>query len=219
MDKIIEKLMYNRIIQFLEDNKIIYYKQFGFRKNVSIAHTVINLIENAQTALDNNKFLCGIFIDLEKASDTVDHNILLSKLNYYGIRGISNSWFKSYLSNQSQFVSINGFNSNHQNIECGEPQGSVLGPLFFLIFINDLNFAIRNSSTFHFLDYTCFLNIKSTIKEINKYMNEDRRALSKWLNANQISLNIAKTEALIFQPKDSNTTPTQSINYVVKTIS
>ena len=92
------------------------------------------LIENIQSALGNNKFSCGIFIDLEKVFDTVDHNILLSKLNYYGIRGIANDWFKSYLSNRSQFVSINGFNSDHQNIECGVPQGSVLGPLAFLNF-------------------------------------------------------------------------------------
>ena len=78
--------MYNRIIQFLEDNKIIYYKQFGFCKNFSTAHAIITLIENVQSALDNNKFACGIFIDLEKAFDTVDHSILLSKLNYYGKR-------------------------------------------------------------------------------------------------------------------------------------
>ena len=93
------------------------------------------------------------------------------------------TWFKSYLSNQFQFVSINGFNSDHQNIACGVPQGSVLGPLLFLIFINDLNVAIRNSSTFHFADDTCFLNITSTIKEINKHVNKDLRSLSKWLNA------------------------------------
>ena len=79
------------------------------------------LIENIQSALSNNKFSCGIFIDLEKVFDTVDHNILLSKLNYYGIRGIANDWFKSYLSNRSQFVLIDGFNSDYQNIECDVP--------------------------------------------------------------------------------------------------
>ena len=126
MDKIIEKLMYNRIIQFFEDNKIIYYKQFGFRTNFSAAHAIITLIENIQSALDNNKFVGGLFIDLEKAFDTVDHNILLSKLNYYGISGIANDCFKCYLNNRSQFVLINGFNSDHQNIECRVPQGSVL---------------------------------------------------------------------------------------------
>ena len=84
---------------------------------------------------------------------------------------------------------------------CGVPQGSVLGPLIFLIFVNDLNFAIRNSLTFHFADDTCFLNIKSTIREINKYLNKDLRFLSKWLNANKISLNITSTEVLIFKRK------------------
>ena len=90
LDKITQKLMYNRIIQFLEDNKIIYYKQFGFRKNFSTALAIITLVENVQIPLDNNKFGCRIFIDLGKAFDTVDHNILLSKLNYYGIRDIEN---------------------------------------------------------------------------------------------------------------------------------
>ena len=127
-------------------------------------------------------------------------NILLSKINYYGIRGIAD-WFKSYLSNQSHFVSINGFKSDHQPIECGVPQESVLGPLLFLIFINDLNFAIRNSSNFHFADDTCLLNIKSTIKEISKYVSKDLRSLSKWLNANKIYLNITKLEVLIFKRK------------------
>ena len=114
LDRIIEKLMYNRIIQFVEDSKIIYYKQFGFRKNFCTARAIITLIEKVQSALDHSKFACRIFIDLEKAFDTVDHNILLSKLNYYGIRGIANDWFKSYLSNQSQVVPINGFNSDQQ---------------------------------------------------------------------------------------------------------
>ena len=99
LDKIIEKLMYNQIIQFLEDNKIIYYKQFGFRKNFSTAHAIITLIENIQSALDNNKFACGIFIDLEKAFGTIDHNILRSKLNCSGIRAIANYCCKPYLSN------------------------------------------------------------------------------------------------------------------------
>ena len=99
--------------KFPEGNKTIYHKLFGFRKKFSTAHAIITFIENVQSALDNNKFACGIFIDLEKAFDTVDHNILLNKLSYYGIRGIAYDWFKSYLSNRSQFVSINGFNSDH----------------------------------------------------------------------------------------------------------
>ena len=90
--------------------------------------------------------------------------MLLSKLSYYRVRGIANDCFNSYLNIRSQFVSINGFNSDNRPIERSLPQGSALGPLVFLIFINDLKFAIRNSSTFHFADDTCFLYIKSTIK-------------------------------------------------------
>ena len=112
LSKIIEKLMYNRITQFLEYNKIIYYKQFGFRKNFSTAYAIISLIENVQSAHDNNNFACRILIDLEKAFQIVDHNILLSKLNYYRVRGIENDCFKSYLNIRSQFVSINGRNSD-----------------------------------------------------------------------------------------------------------
>ena len=114
LDKIVEKLIYKRIIQFLEGKKIIYYKQCGFCKNFSSAHDV-------QFAFANNKFSCGIFIDLAKAFDTVDQNILLSKLNYCEIRGIANDWFKPYLSSRSQIVSINGFSSDHRPIECGIP--------------------------------------------------------------------------------------------------
>ena len=99
LDKITEKLMHSQIIQFLKDNKIIYYKPFGFCKNLSTAHAIITLTENVLSALDNNKFACGIFIDLEKAFGTIDHNILRSKLNCSGIRAIANYCCKPYLSN------------------------------------------------------------------------------------------------------------------------
>ena len=109
----------------------------------------------------------------QKAFGTVSHHIILEKLNHYVIRVISNDWFKSYLSDRNQFVSINGFNSNYKTVKYGVPQGSVLGPLLFLIFINDLNIAIKNSETFHFADDTCLLNIKDSIKKINKVVNKD----------------------------------------------
>ena len=157
------------------------------------------MLEIIQKALDDGKIACGIFIDLEKAFDTVNHNILLDKLDHYGIRGISNYWFRSYLSDRSQFVSISGFNSDYKTVKHGVPQGSVLGPLLFLIFINDLNIAIKHSETFHFADDTCLLIIKDSVKQINKVVNKDLKFLVQWLNANKISLNVARTEVVIFR--------------------
>ena len=111
---------------------------------------------------------CGIFVDLQKAFDTVNHDILISKLEHYGIRGSANSWFSSYLKNRTQFVSILGYDSSTKTISHGVPQGSVLGPLLFLIYINDLHSAIQNSKVFHFADDTNLLNISNSPKKMEK---------------------------------------------------
>ena len=123
--------MHSRLIEFLQERQILYYKQFGFGKDFSTNHAILNLLEIIQKALDDGQIACGIFIDLEKAFDTVWHDSLLEKLVHYDIRGISNDCFRSYLSDRSQFVSINGFNSDYKTIKYGVPQGSVLGPLLF----------------------------------------------------------------------------------------
>ena len=132
IEKILEKLMYKRLYTFLNNNNI-YNLQFGFRQQYSTSHALINITEIIRKALDDGNIGCGVFVDLQKAFDTVDHQILLAKLSYYGIRGVSNDWFKSNLSNRSQYVSINGYDSGLAAINCGVPQGSVLGPLLFLL--------------------------------------------------------------------------------------
>ena len=110
----------------------------------STSHALTSLTEDIRNALDNNSVAAGVFIDLQKAFDTVDHGILLYKLNYYGIRGIANDdWFRSYLTNRKQYVAINGFDSNSVTMKFGVPQGSVLEHLLFLIYINDLHTAIK----------------------------------------------------------------------------
>ena len=111
IEKILEKLMYKRLYTFLNNNNIIYNLQFGFRKQYSTSHDLINITENIRKALDDRNIGYGVFVDFQKAFDTVDHQILLAKLNHYGIRGVSNDWFKYYLSNRNQYVSINGLDS------------------------------------------------------------------------------------------------------------
>ena len=123
--------MHSRLFNFLNLHNCIYNLQFGFREKHSTDHAHFSITEKIRESLDDNNFACGTFIDLQKAFDTVDHTILLKKLENYGVRGLSNEWFQSYLSNRKQYVSINGFESNIQNISIGVPQGSVLGPLLF----------------------------------------------------------------------------------------
>ena len=150
-------------------------------------------------ALDGQKFVCGVFVDLQKAFDTVDHEILLAKLQHYGIRGKAYSLFKSYLSGRKQFVSVSGCNSPELLMKHGVPQGSVLGPLLFLIYINDLNFAINGSIVHHFADDTNLLCITDSLESLVDTINLDLQSLWHWLNANEISLNASKTEYILFR--------------------
>ena len=160
---------------------------------------MLSLTEKIREALDNGKFACGVFIDLQKAFDTVDHFILLKKLEHYGIKGIANDWFRSYLTDRTQITSVNGFVSEYRDMKYGVPQGSVLGPLLFLIYINDLHNAIKFSTVHHFADDTNLLISNVSIKTIQTQINLDLKYLCKWLKANKISLNSSKTEVLIFR--------------------
>ena len=123
---------------FLESYEILYPFQFGFREKHSTMHALMSLTETIKDSIDKGKYGCGISLDLEEAFVTVNHNILLGKLEQYGIRGVAYSWFKSYLTGRSQYVVVNGYTSEPVPIRCGVPQGSVLGSLLFLIYMNDL---------------------------------------------------------------------------------
>ena len=204
IEKIFEKIMYARLIDFLTQFNQIYTRQFGFRKHHSTIHTLINIVERIRHNLDKGEFACGVFVDLQKAFDTVDHKILLAKLNHYGIRGPVNQWLKSYLSDRQQFVTINNISSNLKHLAHGVPQGSVLGPLLFLLYINDLHHSIKSSETYHFADDTHLLNFSKSIQSLCRKVNADLRILTSWLNANKISLNAKKTEFIVFRSKSKS---------------
>ena len=199
--KLFEKLLHDRIYKFFEKENLLFNKQFGFRKHHNTSHAIIALTESIRNSLRKKEYSVGVFVDLQKAFDTVEHDILIKKLDTYGLRGTSNNLLKSYLSNRKHNVKIRKSISKSLDLKHGVPQGSVLGPLLFLIYINDLHRAIDHSETYHFADDTCLLNKNTSLKQLNKQTNHDLRRLVDWLRCNKISLNASKTEIILFKGK------------------
>jgi len=199
-DKIIEKVMYKRLYSFLEQHNILFENQFGFRKNNSTTFALLEITERIKETIDKHNYGCGIFIDLRKAFDTVNHSILLTKLKHYGIRDTSFNWFNSYLSNRKQYVFLNGETSQLRNITCGVPQGSVLGPLLFLIYINDLPNISKILNFYLFADDTNIYFEAETPEKLERVVNKELKELHIWLIVNRLSLNIDKTNFVIFHP-------------------
>ena len=195
-NKIFEKLMHIRLIKFLELHKIIFKHQFGFQKEKSTSLAILDLCTQLVEAIENKKFSCCIFLDLAKAFDT-DHAILISKLEYYGIRGIALEWFKSYLTNRTQKVSINGTLSDSGHIKFGVPQGSVLGPLLFLLYINDMPLTSSTLKFHLFADDTSIFFSHNKLEELESIVNNELAKVSDWLIANKLTLNVDKSNFII----------------------
>ena len=193
-DKIIEKIIHSRLYNFLELHNILYENQFGLRKDNSTIYALMQITERVKESIDNGKFGCGIFIDLRKAFGTVNHDILLLKLEHYGVRDNMLNWFKSYLSNRKQYVYLNGVSSDIKEISCGVPQGSVLGPLLFLLYINDLPNISKILDFYLFADDTNIYYESESLDKLEKKVNKELRKL------NRLSLNISKTNFVIFHP-------------------
>ena len=202
--KLLEKLISKRFNKYLEKHNIINVNQFGFRKNHSTNLALLDIIENIYSNLEAGHKGLGIFLDLKKAFDTVNHNILLHKLQYYGIRGTALDWFKSYISNRQQYTIVNDKKSTTLPITCGVPQGSILGPILFLIYINDISNSIQSSTIKIFADDSCLLIFRKTIENLFSLANKDLEYLSQWLLANKLSLSIGankETKYLFFSTR------------------
>ena len=191
--KVFEKVMYNHLIDFIDNNNILSKHQFGFRKNHSTNHAVIALVDKISTALDMGKVAIGCFIDLKKAFETVNHFILINKLRKYGIHGNILEWFISYLDNRKQYVFYNGSKSNDQYISCGVPQGSILGPLIFILYINDLSNISESLTSILFADDTTVIVESDSVSDAIALMNLELIKLNIWLQANKLTLNTTKT--------------------------
>ena len=191
--------MYNRVYNFLTKNNLLFSRQFGFQKNTSTEHAILQFVDDIKQSFSKGEFTLGVFIDLSKAFDTVDHEILLKKLGFYGINGKTKQWFESYLRNRYQFVSFdNGKSTTLLKILCGVPQGSILGPLLFLIYVNDLHKASSDLLPVMFADDTnIFLSSKNIIELFSK-MNQELKNIALWFQCNKLSLNVKKTKFSLF---------------------
>ena len=201
VSKILEKLIYKRMYSFLDDSNLIYNRQFGFRSNYSTNHALISITEHIKKSLDDGNLVGGVFIDLEKAFDTVNYEILCTKLPYNGFRGKIELLIKSFLNNRKQLVSINGYESGNLPLNCGVPESSTLGPLLFLLYINDFRFSLQQSSSSHFADDTCIIYSSRNIQLLEAAINHDLKYATQWLNANGLSPNVDKTKLIIFHSK------------------
>ena len=196
--KILEKLFDNRLQKFFDKHDIICKSQYGFRPNFSTSHALMELIEEITMAKDNNLKTIGVFIDLKKAFDTLNHNILLNKLEFYGIRGIANSWLKSYLSNRKQFVQLGEHRSQMRTILNGVPQGSILGPKLFIAYINDIQNVSNILKFILFADDTNAFSSSRNLRTLCKQVNTELNKLQVWFDVNKLSLNTEKTNYIVF---------------------
>ena len=206
LSKVFERVVFEQMYEYLNSNNLLYQSQYGFRKDHSTELASTELIDRICKVMDKGETPFSIFLDLSKAFDMLDHDILLTKLRHYGIVGTPLIWFKSYLTNRAQYVEINGTCSNLLSIGKGVPQGSFLGPLLFIIFINDIH---RSSKEFKFITYaddtTLFSSLSSFIPDSNRSManasetiNSEINKVTDWLIVNKLSLNVNKTKFMVF---------------------
>ena len=198
LSKIFEKAMYNRILKFLNHFKIISPNQFGFRKNCSTSDAILTFVSQIYSAINMGEYFVAIYLDFSKAFDTVNHSILLKKLFKLGIRGVCHDWFRSYLEERQQYVSVSDCKSGKRSVKTGVPQGGIISPLLFSIYVNDMCKSSNKLCFTHFADDTNVYVQGGNLQELESTLNEELARIDEWLCCNRLSLNIDKTYYMIF---------------------
>lgn len=195
--KVFERIIYDQVYEYLEEHGVLCNSQSGFRATHSTVTALLEATDTWAYNIDHGKINAVVFLDLKKAFDTVDHEILLIKLSHYGIQGNAYRWFKSYLEHRTQRCSVNGALSNTRVLSCGVPQGTILGPLLFLLYINDLPNCFEKSSARMYADDTHLTYAGVRVNDIQSCLNEDLKHVHNWLRANRLTLNMTKTEYML----------------------
>ena len=199
--KIYEKVMHARLTKFLNENDIIFKSQYGFRSGHCCEHALLEVQNRISHALEKKQIAVLLFLDFSKAFDMVDHEILLSKLEHYGIRGVSLSWFRSYLTNREQYVSVGNCKSDNLKLKYSVPQGSILGPTLFILYINDLPNIDKLTQYIFFADDANIIVTGYTFEEVNYKVNTLLQKIQCWVLGNGLKLNLSKTKYMIFTNK------------------
>ena len=207
--KLLEKCINKRLTSFFTKNNLLYNYQFGFRNNSSTENAVLQICEQLSESCDKKQLNCAVFIDLRKAFDTVNHDILIRKLQFYGVRGIPLTLINSFLTGRKQYTLVKGCKSKTRGVTCGVPQGSILGPFLFLVYVNDLHLA-TNLKVNLFADDAYISGNNVSEASLESEMNDELEKIFHWLNANKLSLNISKTSYMII-PKSRS-----SYNYQIR---
>lgn len=205
---ILERHVSIHLRNFLENNNLLYNRQSGFRPKHSCQTALAQLIDDWLLALDKNEYVGSVFLDLSKAFDLVDHTILLKKLRAYRFSERSLLWFSSYLNNRSQVTHFLGSKSRQGHVKTGVPQGSVLGPLLFLIYINDLPLSLNGTVADIFADDTTISTSGINLETITAALNNDIDNVQNWCKNNKMALNLSKTKGMII----SSTYKSHSLN-------